>query len=322
MTPEEILQAGLAELKREQERFNRYARIIDSTKKPLDVLNMVQKEHPVADSLIPDARRNLELIRQFVIDKNICTMPSEVRVQVKETPQFFRSQSTASMDVPGPFEKGATEAYYYITPVEPNWTAKQREDWLAMFDYYTTDNVSIHEAYPGHYTQFLHLNASDATKIEKIFGSYAYIEGWAHYTEIMMMDEGFGENGDPIKAAKYRLAQSGDALLRICRLCVSIKMHCEGMKLADGTKFFMDNWYQGEKPSYQEALRGTFDPGYLFYTLGKLQILKLREDYKKQEGANYSLKKFHDQMMDNGMPPVRLLREILLKDKSTWNDIL
>jgi uncharacterized protein (DUF885 family) len=285
-------------------------------------LNDVQKEHPTAGNLIPEAKKNLEMIRQFVIDKKICTMPSEVRVQVKETPQYARATSTASMDVTGPFETKATESYYYITPVDPTWTAKQKEDWLSSFDYYTTDNVTVHECYPGHYTQFLHLNASSASKIEKIFGSYAYIEGWAHYCEKMMIDQGFGNDGDSIKAAKYRLAQSGDALLRLCRLCVSIKMHCQGMTLAEGTKFFMDNWYQGEKPSYQEALRGTFDPGYLFYTVGKLQILKLRDDYSKQEGTNFSLKSFHDQLMDNGMPPIRLLREVLLKDQNTWDQTL
>lgn len=321
MSPEKILEIGLAELKREQERFNSTAKLIDSTKKPIDIYHEVQKEHPSADSLIPEAKKHLEMIRQFLLDKNIITIPSEVRVQVKETPQYARSTSTASMDVPGPFEK-ATEAYYYITPVDKSWTEKQKLDWLSQFDYYTTDNVTVHEAYPGHYTQFLHLNNSDASKIEKIFGSYAFIEGWAHYCESMMIDEGFGNNGDPVKAAKYKLAQSGDALLRICRLCVSVKMHCQGMTLDEGTKFFMDNWYQGEKPSYQEALRGTFDPGYLFYTVGKLEILKLRGDYQKQEGSNYSLKKFHDQVLDHGMAPVRMLREVLLKDKNSWNDIL
>ena len=322
ITPEQILEIGLKELEKEKERFNKAAAIINPSKKPRDVLNDVQKEHPTAENLIPEAKRNLEMIRQFVIDKKICTMPSEVRVQVKETPQYARATSTASMDVAGPFETKATESYYYITPVDPTWTAKQKEDWLSSFDYYTTDNVTVHEAYPGHYTQFLHLNASSASKIEKIFGSYAYIEGWAHYCEKMMIDQGFGNDGDSIKAAKYRMAQSGDALLRLCRLCVSIKMHCQGMSLAEGTRFFMDNWYQGEKPSYQEALRGTFDPGYLFYTVGKLQILKLRDDYSKQEGTNFSLKSFHDQLMDNGMPPVRLLREVLLKDQNTWDQTL
>ncbi|WP_295721013.1 DUF885 domain-containing protein [Mucilaginibacter sp.] len=322
LSPDKILQIGLTELKDEQNAFNDAAKIINPNKKPVDVYHDLQKEHPTAESLIPDAKKNLEQIRQFLIDKKIVTMPSEVRVKVEETPQYARATGTASMDTPGPFETKATEAYYYITPVDSKWTAQQKEDWLKQFDYYTTDNVTIHEAYPGHYTQFLHLNASSATKIEKIFGSYAYIEGWAHYCEKMMADEGYGHNGDSVKAAKYRLAQAGDALLRLCRLCVSVKTHTQGMSVDEATKFFMDNWYQGDKPSRQEALRGTFDPGYLFYTIGKLEILKLREDYKKQEGANFSLKKFHDEVLDHGMPQIGMLREIMLKDKSTWGDVL
>ncbi|HTB26353.1 MAG TPA: DUF885 domain-containing protein [Puia sp.] len=321
LSPDKILEIGLEQLKKEQESFNAAAKVINPNKKPIDVYNDLEKDHPTADSLIPSARKTMESIRQYLVDKKIVSMPSEVRVQVKETPEYARETSTASMDTPGPFETKATEAYYYITPVDLKWTIKQREDWLRSFNYYTTDVVTIHEVYPGHYTQFLHLNASSATKIEKIFGSYAYIEGWAHYCEKMMLDEGYGNNGDSVRAAKYRLAQSGDALLRLCRLCVSVKTHCQGMTLDEGTKFFMDNWYQGEKPSRQEALRGTFDPGYLFYTIGKLEILKLRADYQKQEGANYSLEKFHDKMLDNGMPPIRLLRELLLTDKNTWNEI-
>lgn len=322
MSPDDILAIGVKELAKEQAAFDAAAKIINPNKKPIDVYNDMQKEHPTAANLIPDSRKHLEEIRQFLIDKKIITMPSEVRVKVEETLPYARETSTASMDTPGPFEEKATDAYYYITPVNLKWPAAQQEDWLAQFNYYGTDIVSIHEAYPGHYTQFLHLNASDASKIQKIFGSYAFIEGWAHYTEKMMIDAGFAQDGDSIRAAKYRLAQSGEALLRLCRLYVSINTHCHGMKLADATKFFMDNWHQGEKSSSQEALRGTFDPGYLFYTLGKLQILKLREDYKKQEGENYSLQKFNDSMTDNGMPPIRIMREILLKDKKIWNEIL
>ena len=322
LSPERILEIGLKELKKEQDVFNAAAKTIDPSKKPVDVYHDLQKDHPTAENLIPDVKKNVEAIRKFLTDKNIVSMPATVNLKVEETPQYARATSTASNDDPGPFETKATEAYYYVTPVDPKWTAQQKEDWLRQFDYYTTDNVTIHEAYPGHYTQFLHLNASSATRIEKIFGSYAYIEGWAHYCEQMMADEGYGHNGDTVRAAKYRLAQAGDALLRLCRLCVSIKTHCQGMKLDDATKFFMNNWYQGEKPSYQEALRGTFDPGYLFYTVGKLEILKLRDDYEKQEGANFSLKKFHNAMLDHGMPPVYLLREVLLKDKSIWGDVL
>ncbi len=322
LSPDEILAIGLKELKKEQASFNAAAKIINPNKKPIDVYNEMQKEHPTAQDLIPHARKNIEAIRQYLIDHKIVTMPSEVRVKIQETPAYARSTSTASMDSPGPFETKATQAFYYITPVDPKWTPKQQEDWLAQFNFYTTDIVSIHEAYPGHYTQFLHSNASKTSKIQKIFMSYAYVEGWAHYTEKMMIDEGYGNDGDPIKAAKYRLAQSGDALLRICRLCVSINTHCHGMNVDDATKFFMNNWYQGDKPSRQEALRGTYDPGYLFYTLGKLQILKLREDYKKQEGSNYNLQKFNDAMLDNGMPPIQILREILLKDEKIWGAIL
>jgi uncharacterized protein (DUF885 family) len=322
LTPEQVLEIGLSELKKEQLVFNKAAGIINPNKKPVEVYNDLENEHPVADSLIPDARKTTDSIRQYLIDRKIVTMPSEVRVRVMETPPYARETSTASMDTPGPFETKATEAYYYITPVDPKWTPKQQDDWLRSFNFYTTDIVTIHEAYPGHYTQFLHLNASSATRIEKIFASYAYVEGWAHYCEKMMLDEGYGNNGDSIRAAKFRLAQSGDALLRLCRLCVSVKTHCQGISLDEGTKFFMDNWYQGDKPSRLEALRGTFDPGYLFYTIGKLEILKLRADYRAQEGANFSLQNFHDKVLDNGMPPIRLLRELLLKDKNSWDKTL
>ncbi len=312
VNPEDILTQGLAELKKEQELFAQVAKVINPNKKAIDVFEDLKKDHPKAENLIPDARKNLETIRQFLLDKKIITVPSEVRVEVKETPQFARSTSTASMDTPGPFEK-ATQAFYYITPTEKTWSAKQKEEWLSQFSYYVTDIISVHEAYPGHYVQFLHLNASPTSKIQKTFGSYAFVEGWAHYTEKMMIEEGFGAK-DPITQAKYHLAQLDESLLRLCRLCVSIKTHTEGMTLADATKFIEDNAYYAYKPAYQEALRGTFDPGYLSYTLGKLQILKLREEYKAQEGENFSLQKFHDQLLDNGMPPVTLLREVLLKN--------
>ena len=310
--PEEILAMGMEELKKEQALFAEVAKKIDPNKKAIDVFEAIKKDHPTAKNLIPDAKKNLEAIRQFLIDKKIITIPSEVRVNVQETPPFARSTGTASMDTPGPFEKKATEAFYYITPVEDNWTAKQKEEWLTQFNYYVTDIISIHEAYPGHYVNFLHLNASSATKIERIFASYAFVEGWAHYTEKMMIEEGFGAT-DSLTAAKYHLAQLDESLLRLCRLCVSVKTHCEGMSLADATKFIQDNAYYSYKPAYQEALRGTFDPGYLSYTLGKLQILKLREDYKKQEGANFSLQKFHDTLLGNGVPPVELVREIMIE---------
>jgi uncharacterized protein (DUF885 family) len=329
LPPEQLLEIGLRELHRKQEVFAEAAREIDPAKKPTEVFQEIQRDHPTEKNLIPDTARDLEMIRQFLIDHKIISLPSSVRAQVTETPQYLRATSFASMDTPGPFETKATEAYYYVTPTESNWSAKQKEEWLSAFNYYTTDIVSIHEAYPGHYVQFLHLNASPATKLEKIFGSYAFIEGWAHYAEQMMIDEGFGASTaasptheEKIKAAKYRMAQADEALLRFCRLCVSIKMHCQGMTVDEATRFFHENSYYEEKPARQEALRGAFDPEYLYYTLGKFEIFKLRDDYQKQEGSEYSLQKFHDEMLQHGAPPIRLLRELMLKDHSLWDKVL
>ena len=320
LAPERILEIGLAELKREQAAFAEAARIVAPGKSPLEAMRELQRDHPTADSLIPETRRNLEAIRQFLVDRAIITIPSDVRATVCETPPPQRSQSFASMDTPGPFEKRGAEAYYYVTPVEKEWSDKEKDEWLGAFNRRTADVISIHEAYPGHYLQFLHLNASSVSRVRKIFGSYAFIEGWAHYCEKMMIDAGYGGTGE--EGAKYRLAQSDEALLRICRLCVSIRMHCQGMSVDEATQFFRDNCHYEEKPARQEAMRGTFDPGYLFYTLGKLQLLKLRRDFEKQEGAAFSLRKFHDAVCDHGQMPVRLLREILLKDSATWDETL
>ena len=325
LSPEQLLEIGMRELQRKQQVFAEAARQIDSRRSPIEVFRAIQKDHPTEQSLIPDTAMNLDLIRQFVIDRRLIALPSPVRARVAETPQFMRATSFASMDTPGPFETKATEAYYYVTPVEADWPPRQKEEWLTAFNYYTTDIVSIHEAYPGHYVQFLCLNASPATKLEKIFSSYAFVEGWAHYTEQMMVDEGFGATGDNSaqeRAAKYRLAQTDEALLRICRLCVSIRMHCQGMSVDEATQFFQDNCYYEQKPARQEAIRGAYDPEYLYYTLGKLQILKLREDYRRQEGTNFSLQSFHNEMLRHGAPPIRLLRELMLRDPALWPQAL
>jgi uncharacterized protein (DUF885 family) len=329
LAPQKILEIGMAQLKAEQEAFAEAAKKIDPNKSPIEVFKQIQSEHPTPQNLIPDVAKDLDKIRKYVLTRRLVSIPSDVRAKVKETPQYLRATSFASMDTPGPFEKRANEAYYYVTPAENDWPEKQKEEWLTAFNYYTSDVVSIHEAYPGHYVQFLCLNASPASKVEKIFGSYAFVEGWAHYCEKMMVDEGYGSStnstpseDDVKRAAKYRMAQADEALLRLCRLCVSIKMHTQKMSVDEATKFFQDNCYYEEKPARSEAMRGTYDPGYLNYTLGKLQILKLRDDYKAQQGDDFSLQKFHNELLNHGMPPIRLLREIMLKDQSKWDQVL
>jgi uncharacterized protein (DUF885 family) len=329
LPPQKILEIGLEQLKAEQAAFAEAAKKIDPNKPPIEVFKQIQSEHPTPQNLIADVAKDLDKIRKYVVNQHLVSIPSEVRAKVKETPQYLRATSFASMDTPGPFEKRANEAYYYVTPAENDWPEKQKEEWLTAFNYYTSDVTSIHEAYPGHYVQLLHLNTSPANKVEKIFASYAFVEGWAHYCEKMMLDEGYGSStnstpseDDVKRAAKYRMAQADEALLRLCRLCVSIKMHTQKMSLDEATKFFQENCYYEEKPARQEAMRGTFDPGFLNYTLGKLQILKLRDDYKAQQGDDFSLQKFHNELLNHGMPQIRLLREIMLKDQSKWNEVL
>ena len=329
LPPQKLLDIGIEQLKAEQEAFAQAAKKIDPNKPAIEVFKQIQSEHPASDKLIPDISKELDKLRKYVVSRRLVGIPSEIRAKVKETPQYLRATSFASMDTPGPFEKRATEAYYYITPTEEDWPEQEKQEWLTAFNYYTSDIVSIHEVYPGHYVQDLHLTASPASKVEKIFGSYAFIEGWAHYCEKMMIDEGFGgpSNSSPSeddvkRAAKYRMAQADEALLRLCRLCVSIKVHTQNMSIDEATKFFQGNCYYEQKPARQEAMRATFDPGYLNYTLGKLQILKLRDDYKAQQGNEFSLQKFHNELLNHGMPPFRLLREIMLKDQSKWDQVL
>jgi uncharacterized protein (DUF885 family) len=267
----------------------------------------LSREHPTADALVPETTRVLEELRAYLIEHDIVGVPSEVRCMVQETPPFLR-WATAMMDAPGPFERTATEAYYYVTPVERHWTPEQQEEWLSLFDYATIKNVSIHEAYPGHYLHSLHLR-NVPSDVARALWSYACVEGWAHYCEQMMQEEGYG-------GADLRLliAQLKDALLRNCRYIVSIKMHTQGMTVDEATRFFMAHAHLAELPARKEAARGTFDPGYLNYTLGKLLFLKLRADYRREQGAGFSLREFHDRCLAFGAPPVPLLRKHLLRE--------
>jgi uncharacterized protein (DUF885 family) len=256
--------------------------------------------------LLDETRAMLEELRAFVVDENVASVVSDVRAEVRETPAFMR-WAFAAMDGPGPFEEVATESFYYVTPVEPEWSPEQAEEWLSNFNYAALKIISAHEVYPGHYVHFLrhHHAPSDAAKV---FGAYSFWEGWAHYCEEMMLEVGYG-GGDP----RLAFAEAQEALIRICRLLCSIRMHTQGQTQAEATRFFRDNAYMEELPASKEALRGTFDPGYLNYTLGKLMIQKLRDDWQAEQGAAYSLKAFHDELLSHGGPPIPLLRRAMLR---------
>jgi len=303
-----LLAIGEANLKKDHDAFVATAAKIDPGKSPAEVMLSISDNHPTEADLIPATKRTIERIRKFLIDRKIVTIPSEIRPTITETPPYARNGSFASMDTPGPFEDKATEAFYYVTPTEKDWDAKHKEEHLRLFNLPVLDVITIHEAFPGHYIQFLYAKQVP-TKTRKLTGCGTNVEGWAHYTEQMMIDEGFGA-GDP----KVRLAQLSEALLRDCRYIVGIKLHTQGMTVEEGQKVFIESGFQTAATAYEEARRGAYNPTYLYYTLGKLQILKLRDDYRKSKGGAFSLQQFHNEFVKQGGIPIKLIRRILLPD--------
>ncbi len=306
MPLDKLLAVGEANLRRDQEAFVATAKKIDPSKSPTEVLHDLTNDHPTEKELIPSVRQTLEKTRQFVIDRKIVTVPSEVRPLVMETPPYARNGSFASMDTPGPYEPKATEAFYYVTPTEKDWKPRQIEEHLRLFNRPSTEIITIHEAFPGHYIQFLYAKQV-ATKTRKLVFCGTNVEGWAHYCEQMVVDQGFG--GDDLKV---RLAQLSEALWRDCRYVVGIKLHTQGMSVEEGTAYFMKEGFQEQSTSFAEARRGSYNPTYLYYTLGKLQIQKLRDDFQKSRGKDYSLERFHNEFIKQGGLPIKLIRRILL----------
>jgi uncharacterized protein (DUF885 family) len=303
---DKLLAIGEANLQRDQEAFAATAKKIDPDKTPAEVMKALSDDHPTAEDLIPSGKRTIEKCRQFLVDKHIVTIPSEVRPTVLEMPPFARNGAFAAMDTPGAFESKASEAFYYVTPPEKDWDAKHVEEHLRLFNKPVMQIITIHEAFPGHYIQFLYAKQYP-TKTRKLTICGTNVEGWAHYGEQMMVEEGYGD-GD----SKIRLAQLSEALLRDCRYVVGIKLHTEGMTVEQGAKFFEKEGYQEPATAYEEARRGAYNPTYLYYTLGKLQIYKLREDYRKAKGKDFKLETFHNEFVKQGGIPIKLIRRILL----------
>ena len=304
-----IAAIGQANLEDNLARIKELAQSIAPGRPVAEIVEEIGRNHPQAQELIPETRDTLEDIRQSLIDFDVISVPSEDRCQVIETPTYMR-YAFAAMDTAGALETKATESFYYVTPVEEDWSAQQAEEWLSNFNYDTLKIISIHEVYPGHFVHHLHNRyGRELPLVNRVATAYSFTEGWAHYTEQMMLETEYGD-GQP----KLLLTQLLEALVRNCRYMCSLRMHTEGMALDEATKFFMENAYMAELPARREVLRGTFDPGYLTYTLGKLMILKLREDYKREQGSSYSLKKFHDRLLSFGGPALPLLRPALLKN--------
>ncbi len=306
---DELLRLGYADMRRNQQAFHDVAAKIDPAKTPAQLLDRLERDHPPAAQLLESFRNVLGGIRDYIVAHRIVTIPSDVPPIVEETPPFMRALTSASMDTPGPFEQVAKEAFFNVTVPEANLPASQIEEYMEGFNRGTIVSTAVHEVYPGHYTQFLWVKRAPS-ETRKLLGANSNAEGWAHYGEQMMLDQGYG-NEDPM----LRLGQLQDALLRNARYIVGIEMHTGKMTFDEAVDFFVKEGYQSRANALRETKRGTSDPTYLVYTLGKLEIMKLREDYRKRMGSAFTLHQFHDEFLKQGFPPIRLVRRAMLGDE-------
>ena len=266
-------------------------------------------QHPAPGQLVATARQQLDELATFLERQNLVSLPSGEPIAVAPTPDFYR-WSFASMWTAGPFESKPTRAYYYLTDVDPSWPAQRQDEHLRDYNFPTLWSISIHEVYPGHFLHYQHLRKVESkTRKSIMFAPASFIEGWAHYCEQMMIEAGFGRQDPAIK-----LGQLAEALIRLVRFIVCIKLHAEDMSVEQGVRYFRDEAFMEEGSARREAERGAFDPTYLVYTVGKLMLLKLRQDYKAQQGKSFSLRSFHDTLLSQGTAPFWLHRQLMLGD--------
>lgn len=316
---DKLLEIGWADLRKNQQQFNAIAHELEPGKEPRAVVEQLGAIHPAPDQLMATFRSTFDSIIGFIQSHHIVTIPSDVRPTLEETPPFMRATTTASMDTPGAFETKATEAYFNVTLPDAKMTPEEVEGYMHGFNVGTIISTAVHETYPGHYIQFLWVPRAPS-RIRKVLGANSNAEGWAHYTEQMMLDEGYGQPGigakDAREAKLIHLGQLQDALLRNARFIVGIEMHTGKMSFAQAEDFFEKEGYQSKQSAIVETKRGAGDPTYLYYTLGKLEILKLRADLEKKQGKNFNLQKFHDEFLSQGFPPIKIVREAMLGDDS------
>ncbi len=300
---EEIRRAGAADLARNQARLGEIARAQGVS---VDELFARQnQDHPAAGEVLENARRYVAETREFVERHRLATVPEEADCRVEETPVWGRALSTASMNPPGPFDRASAEGVYYVTLVDPKWTPTQAEEWLRSFNHAVLRNVTVHEVYPGHYLQFLHFRRTPGSLARKVYLSPSFVEGWAHYAEQLAIEHGLGR-----ESPAAEVAQIHDALLRDCRLLASIGLHTQGMTLETATELFQREAHCERLPAEREAVRGTFNPEYFCYTLGKLAILNARGRVLDSRFGG-DLGAFHDAVLATGCPPVGLLDTLL-----------
>ena len=310
LNADRLLTIALRELHDVQEEFRTVAGRLNGGD-PVAAWRSAKDEHPQPGELVAVAESQIKELHTFLQRQNIISMPQAEPVVVAPSPEFYR-WAFASMWTPGPFEPKPSRAYYYLTDVDRSWTPERQEEHLRDFNIPTLWNISIHEVYPGHFLHYQHLRQVES-KVRKstFFAPASFVEGWAHYCEHMMAEAGF-RRGD----ASIRLGQLAEALVRLARFVVAIRLHCEDLSVEQGMRFFRDESFLEEATARREAERGTFDPMYLVYSVGKLMMLKLRRDYKEQQSGKYSLRSFHDAVLGQGSAPFWAHRQLLLNEST------
>jgi uncharacterized protein (DUF885 family) len=261
---------------------------------------MEAKKSPLGP--VAEAREQLPALKQFIIDHDVVSVPGTEEALVEEAPPYNR-QNSAYINIPGPYEKGMPSTYY-IAPPDPAWTPEQQAAYVPG-----SKNLlftSVHEVWPGHFLNFLHANRSPSL-FGRVFVGYAFAEGWGHYAEELMWEAGYEAGNE-----ETHIGQLSNALLRNCRYLSAIGLHARGMTQDQSREMFRNECYQDEGTARQQSARGTYDPAYLNYTMGKLMIRKLRDDYTASRGGRAAWKEFHDTFLRYGGPPIPLVRRAML----------
>ena len=310
LSADRLLAIALRELHEVQEEFRSVASRLNGRSGDFQAAwRAATEQHPAPGEIVKAAQEQVKELAEFLRRQSIVTLPQSEPIVVAPTPEFYR-WTFASMWTPGPFETKPSRAYYYLTDADRSWPPERQEEHLRYFNFPILWHISIHEVYPGHFLHFQHLRQVES-KVRKsvFFAPASFVEGWAHYCEQMMMEAGFRRNDPTIK-----LGQLAEALVRLARFVVCIRLHCEDMSVEQGMRFFRDEAFLEEGTARREAERGTFDPTYLVYSVGKLMMLKLRRDYKEQQAGKYSLRSFHDAVLAQGCAPFSAMRRLLLTD--------
>ena len=301
-----LLAIATRELKATQDAFKRVAGRMNGGD-PLETWARMKAGHPAPGELVANGRDQLNELKTYLERQALITLPPGEPITVAPTPEFYR-WSFASMWTPGPFESKPSRAYYYLTDVDRSWPEDRQQEHLRDYNYPTLWSISIHEVYPGHFLHYQHLRRVESKARKSImFAPASFVEGWAHYCEQMMIEAGFGREDHGVE-----LGQLAEALIRLVRFIVGIRLHAEDLSVEQGVRLFREEAYMEEASARREAERGTFDPTYLVYSVGKLMLLKLRQDYKQQQGKAFSLRTFHDTLLGNGTAPFWVHRSLML----------